>query len=333
MSIQIIKHGIADSIQDTGRYGLQYLGINPSGAMDKMAAQIANLLVGNQLNDALIELHFPASSFLFEEETIIALSGADFEATINDSPIPLNTCIVVAEGALLTFKNRVSGARVYLAVLDGLSIMKWNNSYSTNLMATVGGYEGRYLRKNDRIGIRFTKNYSSLLQGRDFLPLSWKINVASFYSPDTFIRVIEGHEFNWLTDESKQLLQSGYFTISMQSNRMGYRMKGQPFQFFNIQQVISTGLTKGTIQVLPDGQIIILMTDHQTTGGYPRIAHVISADIPTLAQMNPEDDIYFQMITLQEAENIYYRQQLQLIQLQNDCKLRLTNYLTKHGLY
>jgi len=333
MSIQIIKQGMADSIQDTGRYGLQYLGINPGGAMDKMAAQIANLLVGNQLNDALIELHFPASTIKFEEQTLIALSGADFEATLNGSPIPLNTCIIVEKDTLLAFKKRVSGARVYLAVLDGLSIMKWNNSYSTNLLANAGGFEGRYLRKNDKIGIRFTKNYSSLLKGRDFLPLSWKINVASFYYPDSFIRVIEGHEFSWLTDESKQLLQSDSFTISMQSNRMGYRMKGKPFQFFNIQQVISTGLTKGTIQVLPDGQIIILMTDHQTTGGYPRIAHVISADIPKLAQMNPDDDIYFQMITLQEAENIYYRQQLQLIQLQSDCKLRLTTYFAKHGLY
>lgn len=332
MSIQITKQGIADSIQDTGRYGWQNIGINPGGAMDTMSAQIANLLVGNPFNEAVIELHFPASTFLFEEQSIIALSGADFEATINGLPAPLNTCIIIATNALLAFKNRVSGARVYLAVHNGFTITKWNNSYSTNLIANAGGYEGRYLRKNDKIGIRSTKNYSSILQDKDYTPLSWKINAADVYFPNTFIRVTEGNEYNWLTDESKQLLLSGSFTISMQSNRMGYRMKGEPFQFYNIQQVISTGLTKGTVQVLPNGQIIILMADHQTTGGYPRIAHVISADIPKLAQMNPKKEIQFEIITLQEAENIYYRQQLYLLQLQSDCKLNLKEYLTNYGL-
>lgn len=332
MSIQITKQGIADSIQDTGRYGWQNLGINPGGAMDTMAAQIANLLVGNPFDEAVIELHFPASSFLFEEQTLIALSGADFEATINGLPVPLNTGIVIASNTLLAFKNRVSGARVYLAVRNGFTITKWNNSFSTNLIAGAGGYKGRYLRKNDSIGMHFFKNYSDILQGKPFTPLTWEINATEVYFPTDFIRIIEGNEYNWLTDESKQLLLSGSFTISMQSNRMGYRMIGEPFHFSNTQQVISSGLTNGTIQVLPNGQIIILMADHQTTGGYPRIAHVISADLPKLAQMNPKSEIHFQIITLQEAENIYYRQQLYLLQLQNYCHTNLIKYLTDYGL-
>jgi antagonist of KipI len=264
VSIRIIKQGIADSIQDTGRYGYQYLGINPGGAMDTIAAQTANLLVGNQLTDAVVELHYPSSGLLFEKEALFAISGADLGATINNVPIPVNRPVIIEQYSVLQFKKPVSGVRAYLAVKDGFDIMKWMNGYGTNLTAKAGGYKGRYLQKDDALNFRFTENYTTLLKGKDYLLLPWKVDVKSFYSTHIRIRMIPGNEYDWLTDESKQRLQASSFTITSQSNRMGYRMKGENLFLHCQQQLLSTGVTKGTIQLLPNGQLVILMADHPT---------------------------------------------------------------------
>jgi len=333
VSIRVIKQGIADSIQDTGRYGYQQLGINPGGAMDTIAAQTANLLVGNHFSDAVIELHFPASSFLFNKQTLIALSGADFSASINDVSIPINTPVIIQKNNTLQFKQNKIGARCYMAVQDGFVIDKWLNSYSTNIKAKAGGFEGRYLLKQDEIDFRFTENYSNILHEKDCVLLPWHIDTKDLYSSGNSIRILSGKEFQLLDDVSKNNLQSTFFSISSQSDRMGYRMKGEALRLENYQELISTGVTKGTVQLLPDGQLIILMADHQTTGGYARAAHVISADIPKLAQMNANEKIQFRLIELNEAEHLLYQQQQHLLQLQNALNFRLKAYLQQHGLH
>ncbi len=333
MSICIVKQGMADSIQDTGRYGRQHLGINPGGAMDPLAAQIANLLVGNQLHEAVIELHFPSSGFLFREDALIALSGADFGFTINQVPLPLHTPVIIAKNGVLQSKQPVCGARAYLAVHDGFNIMKWENGYGTHLAAHAGGYKGRYLKRDDEINLRFTEDYTAVLQNKTHLPLPWKINPDDFYAPGMVIRILEGNEYNWLTGSAKLLLASASFMITTQSNRMGYRLEGEALPLQKQQHLVSTGVTRGTLQLLPNGQLILLMADHPTTGGYPRMAHVISADMPRLAQMNFQSRMCFQMIQHQEAEDIFFRQQQHLLQLQTNCNLHLNEYLSKHGLY
>jgi len=154
MSLQIIKAGMLDSIQDGGRYGFQHLGINPSGAMDRYAMQVTNMLVGNDPGEAVIEMHFPASVFLFTQPALIALGGADFSASINGEPVPPLHPIIISKNDLLHFHKPLKGARAYLAIAGGLVIDKWLDSHSTNLKAAAGGYQGKALPKEDYIKFR-----------------------------------------------------------------------------------------------------------------------------------------------------------------------------------
>jgi antagonist of KipI len=333
VSILIVKQGIADSIQDLGRYGYQHLGINPTGAMDTIATQTANLLVGNDLNHAVIEFHFPASVILFKQQSLIAICGADFCAMINDIFVPINTPIIIEKNCVLQFKKPLSGARTYLAVKGGFNVDQWLGSYSTNTKANAGGLNGRILKKHDEIDFRSTQNYSVALKQKDCEILSWQASAKKFYSTGNIIRIIKGSEFDWLKDDAKKILQSSEFNISNQSDRMGYRMSGDCLTLQNNQELISSGVTTGTMQLLPDGQIIILMADHQTTGGYPKIGHVISADISKLGQLNPNEKIQFKIIEQQEAEDILYDQYQQLLQLQNACDFPLKKFLQQYDLH
>ena len=332
MSIQVIKQGIADSIQDNGRYGCQHLGINPNGVMDPVAAAAANLLVGNDLNEAVIEMHFPASVFLFKEQSMIAICGADLLAMINDVFVPVNTPIIIEKNCVLQFKKPLSGARAYLAVKGGFELQPWLGSFSTNTKAAAGGFEGRNLKKHDELNFRTVQKYGTALKNKDCEILNWKASVKNFYPASPVIRITRGSEFDWLTEDAKKRLQSDSFIISNQSDRMGYRMKGDALTIQNENQLISTGITKGTIQLLPDGQFIILMADHQTTGGYPKIAHVISADIPALAQMNAGEKIQFKLIEQQEAEDLLFEQQQQLLQLQNAISFPLLKFKQQYAI-
>ncbi len=249
--MQIIKQGIADSIQDAGRYGFQHLGINPNGAMDIIAAQTANLLAENDLNEAVIEFHFPAPVILFKQQSLIAVSGADFSAMVNDIPVPVNTPLIIEKNCVLQFKKPVNGARAYLAARGGFELQPWLNSFSTNTKAGAGGFEGRNLMKQDEIHFRSAQNYNAVLQQKDCEILSWHASLKNFYSPSNIIRITTGSEYDHLIDDAKKILQSSSFNISNQSDRMGYRMKGENLLLKNERQLISSCVTKGTIQLLP----------------------------------------------------------------------------------
>lgn len=333
MSIHIIKQGIADSIQDMGRFGYQQLGINPNGVMDFIAAQIANILVGNRLNEPVIEFHFPASVILFKQQSLIAISGADFNAMINDIAVPINTPLLIEKNCVLQFKKPIKGARGYLAIKDGFNLQPWLNSFSTNNKAMAGGFKGRNLKKNDVLFFHKNQKYDAVLKHKDCEILSWQASVKKLYSNKNTIRIIAGLEYDWLNDAAKKTLQSSSFIISNQSDRMGFRMIGIPLSPQNNQQIISSAVTKGTLQLLPNKQIIILMADHQTTGGYPKIAHVITADIPTLSQLNPNQNICFKIIQQQQAEDIFLNQQQTLLQMQNACTFHLNNYFQQYDLH
>ncbi len=325
--IQVLKQGLADSVQDLGRYGSQHLGINPTGAMDIVAAQITNFLVGNLANEAVIEMHFPASVFQFQTDAIIALSGSDFAATINDINVPINTPIIVAKDAILRFTKLANGVRCYLAVGGGYSIKPWLNSCSTNLKANFGGYYGRLLQKEDIIGFKKISDFSTQLQNQVCTILPWHVNVANFYKSDNNIHILLGNEQPFLCGASKEILLNAEFIITNKSDRMGYRLHGLPLQLLQPLSLISTAVTKGTIQLLPDGELIILMADHQTIGGYPRVSHVAQKDIPKLAQIQMYQAIKFQLITHQEAQEQLQLQQQYLLQIQNACIFKLKEFL------
>jgi antagonist of KipI len=322
MSFKIIKSGIADSIQDAGRFGYQHLGINPGGAMDQVAMKIANALVGNELTEAVFECCFPASTIVFGAKAIIGLSGADFTASLNGRLLTTNRALVVNDGDELKFQKIKKGSFAYLAVLGGFDIPDWLGSKSTNVKLKAGGYQGRYLKKQDEIG--FKQTLSATSESKVF---PWRVNVYDFYRNENTIRCITGAEWEWLNKKSKEEFQKRKFSISTKSDRMGYRLNGPILKRINTSELISSAVLFGTIQLLPDGQLIILMADHQTTGGYPRVGQIISADLPTLAQMKNSDDIFFRLCTLEEAEEAL-RMQIKLIrQIKSSCTLVLREYL------
>lgn len=316
-----------DTVQDLGRYGWQHLGVNPGGAMDKLSAQIANILVGNEKYEAVIESHFPAAAFFFEQPSLIAVTGADFSATVNGEEIPCMRPVLVSKYSILQFHSIISGARAYIAVHGGLNVEPWLNSFSTNLKAGVGGYHGRVLQKDDEIAFRTDTDFSQLLAKKEFEILPWKADDDWGHIHGREIFVLPGHEWDRLGDQSKGSFFERPFVITNYSDRMGYRLKGEPLSTTNSEEVISSAVSFGTVQLLPDGQLIVLMADHQTTGGYPRLAHVISSHHAKLAQMKPGDEFHFRFTDQQTAEELFIKQQHHLVQLENACKFKLEELL------
>jgi antagonist of KipI len=321
MGMRIIKSGIADSIQDIGRYGYQQLGIPPGGVMDRIAAAIANTLIGNQIGEPLLEMHFPAATILFESSMMIALTGADFGAEINGQEVLINQPILVPSNSELRFTKHKKGSKVYLSVEEGFETQNWKGSSSTSLQLKRGGIEGRNLLKND---ILHFKNKEDL-EIDTLMHLPWRASMAEFYT-DNRIEFTPGAEYALLEKISQKSLVTNQFKIGNQSNRMGYRLEGQALLLSNKKECLSSAVSFGTIQLLPNAQMIVLMADHQTTGGYPRIGQVATSSLPTLAQVSVGESISFELITQEEAEAILLQQQQNLQQLQNACNFRLQEY-------
>ena len=326
MSIQILKAGILDTIQDLGRNGFSHWGINPGGAMDLHAASVANMLVDNEPDQAVLEIHFPSPQILFEQTALVSICGADFKPMINDQLVPLWQPIIIPKNSILFFDRLEWGARAYIAFHGGLDIPQWLNSYSTHLKARAGGWEGRKLERFDQIHLGETKMYYPAWQkeNRAFTSLPWKAGMQEVYEPLLEFGMLQGAEWEDLNENSRQMIHSDSFFIDPASDRMGYRLKGTRLTRLNDQEMISSGVTRGTIQLLPDGQLVLLMADHQTVGGYPRIGQVIAADLAKLAQVRPGHSIRFKKVKLQEAEDKWLSQQENKCTMQKACK---ENYL------
>ncbi|MBC7828102.1 MAG: biotin-dependent carboxyltransferase family protein [Chitinophagaceae bacterium] len=325
MSLTIIKAGLLDTVQDLGRSGFGSWGINPGGAMDRHASQIANILTGNEMHEALIEMHFPGPQILFEQNALISITGADFTPVLNDQPVSLWQPILVRRNTILHFSQWKQGARCYLSVHGGFAIDKWLNSYSTNTKAAAGGWRGRRLEKGDEINFGESSIYYAgfLKQGKDHQPLGWRTGVNRIYDQPNEIFFIQGHEWNQLHDISKNDLLQEDFLIHSLSDRMGYHLTGMPLTVTERRELLSSGVSFGTIQLLPNGQLIVLMADHQTTGGYPRVGHIISAHLPKLAQLRPGDHVRFSLTDIQTAEELYFSQQQDITILKRSCSCNL----------
>lgn len=302
MSILINKAGILTTVQDLGRNNFRRFGINQNGAMDKIAVRLINSLLGNEENCAVLEMHFPAAEILFEEPASFALGGADFSAILNGEPIENWRIYQGEKGSTLKFEQKSFGNRVYLAIKGGFKITKWLGSASTNLKAKIGGFEGRKLQTGDRISFNQIPNTKSQIRN-SFVSNS----LIPFYSKFPTVRVIAGAEFDDLTAVSQQNFLHETFTITRNSDRMGFRLQGEPLYLQTPKELVSSAVNFGTIQLLPDGQLIVLMADHQTSGGYARLANVISMDLPLLAQLGANDKAAFHLISIEEAENLAVR--------------------------
>lgn len=326
MSLKIIKAGFLDTIQDEGRFGFQSSGINPGGVMDRFSAQLANCLLGKPINSPVIEIHFPSSTFLFGEASIICITGADFYPVIDGAAIQLNQPVIVNKNAVLEFKKLKTGTCCYLSVFQEFSLKKWLNSYSTNLKAQAGGYDGRALRREDVLHYLKNEAINNYLQGKNFLRLPYK--AEPFAETETErIELIPGNEWNWLTEKSQQVFQSKSFKVSAVADRMGYRLRGSTLKVKEQKQLVSSAVSFGTLQLLPNGQLIVLMADHQTTGGYPRIGHVISAHLPALAQMKPNDALTFKVVNMETAEQKLLKQHQYLLSVQYASAFKIEKIL------
>lgn len=330
MSLKILKAGILDTIQDAGRFGYQHLGINTSGAMDILAMQTANLLLGNEINEPVLEMFFPAPDILFEQNAFITITGANFSPMINGDGIKINRTVMVKKNTVIQFPQKKKGQCCYLSVQGGFRLKAWLNSCSTNLKAGAGGYKGRKLQKDDVLEFKSSFDHARL-KDSDVVKLQWRSAPLTDPSGENEFFVLPGHEWNWLTTQSQRDFFSGAFSIAASSDRMGYRITGKKLISGNNTELVSSAVNFGTIQLLPMGELIILMADSQTTGGYPRIGHVISAHLPKLAQKQPGEKIQFRQCDLEEAERFRMCQQKELNKLRSAAGFK-REQIFKQGL-
>jgi antagonist of KipI len=346
MQIKIEKSGLLTTIQDLGRKGHQKEGIIESGAMDKMAIRIGNLLLGNQENHPAIEAVQAGPEISFDGDQVIAITGAESNPMINGFPVKQWCPIFVKEGSVLESGRASNGTYFYICFLGNPEIEKVLGSYSTYLKAHIGGLEGRALKTNDHITLKcdrlsasgFIKRFinpnaiadeylSKLYRKKikkGFIQANWMVSSKSFYPLPVSdeIRILKGPEFGILENKSKKIFFEQEFKISNQSDRMGIRLIGQPLQLQVKEEMLSTAVTFGTVQLPPEGNPIILMADHQTTGGYPRIGQVISADFSKLAQIMPGKSIKFKEVSLEEALQALFKQEKEIEQLKAALRLK-----------
>jgi antagonist of KipI len=312
--MQFLKPGILSTFQDKGRNGYRYLGVNPNGAMDSMAVRLLNILLQNPENEATIELHFPGPEIFFEKDTLIAIGGADFSPCLLNPANQVNNwqCTWVPAGSTLKFRKRIWGERAYLAIKGGIATNEWLGSRSTNSLLDFNIIKAGY-------------NFATTTHAKPgFLPYLGA-SIRPSYASSPLIRLIKGNEYDALTAGSKQSLENQSFTISRNSNRMGFRLMGEALKPENKIELISSAVDFGTVQLLPDGQLIILMADHQTTGGYPRVGNVISVDLPILAQCGASDTLRFQFVSQSEAEELLILREKEIRKLKATIRLLAVN--------
>lgn len=305
MSITVLRPGLLSSFQDRGRHGHQHLGVPVGGAMDQRAHELANLVAGNDRDMATLEITLMGPALRFDAAACIALAGADLSPTLNDQPIPIGRPLVTKPGDVLAFGASRKGVRCYLAWYGGIALPEVLGSQSTHLRGQMGGFQGRALRKGDVL----TLNRTLKPEGCDALAaalreLSIYLPAPLAYNMRPRIRVMRGPHTGLFTHEALRALLGGEFRIGNDSDRMGYRLQGPQLALRESRQLLSECATFGSIQVPADGQPIVLMADRQSIGGYPKIAHVATVDLPQLAQSLPGDVLRFEEIALAQAQQL-----------------------------
>jgi len=309
MTITVLRPGLLMSVQDPGRHGHQHVGLCPGGAMDVVSLTLGNALVGNPADAAAIEITVLGPDLEFARETLVALAGADFEGSI-----PGNRPVLVPAGSRLSITRALRGARAYLAVAGGIAVPPVLGSRSTYIPGRFGGFEGRVLKRGDRLPLAADsarlarERFASLKHKRDH---SVRWSVAALTVPDRepiVLHAIEGEHFGQFDAATQRTFFDTVWKIGPESNRMGFRLAGPTLQRTDsgsrTEEILSGPTTLGSVQVPANGVPIALMADHQTTGGYPRIAEIASADVPRLAQLGPNGALHFARCSLDMAAEL-----------------------------
>ncbi|WP_417360386.1 biotin-dependent carboxyltransferase family protein [Galbibacter sp.] len=276
--IQVLKPGFLTSIQDKGRFGYRHSGVPISGAMDEVSSDMANALLGNSKDAAVMEITLSGPELLFESDTAIAISGAMMSPTINDNELFNDEVYRIKAGSILKFGKLVRGIRCYLAVSGGFNTKKvlgsrsWYFSVTGVEVLSTGKRlpiaENRSLNKNPDLTAAMVHNYNS-----------------------SVIEVEQGPEFDLLSEAQKAQLFNGIFNIAKENNRMAYQLKQQIYK--HTYSILTSSTLPGTVQLTPSGKLIILMKDAQTTGGYPRVLQLTEASIALLSQKSTSDEVDF----------------------------------------
>ena len=317
--MEVLAPGLLTTVQDLGREGFGPLGVSPSGAADPVALRIGNRLVGNAESAAALEMTLLGGTFLFPEGALAALTGSDFGAALEGKDVPPWTSFEVKPGQTLRLGPTRSGARCYLCIQGGIAVKPFLGSASTHLLSGLGGYEGRALRKGDVL----EKADSDGATGTDLPAFSAGSNrtlrtngcktvtpkIQERFRPRKILRVTSGPQSGWFSRAAEKVLYGGTYRVSEEANRMGLRLHGPPIPEGAHGGMISEGVSLGAVQIAAGGMPIILFVEQQTTGGYAKIANVISADFGSLGQLRPRDEIRFKRVTFETARKLLMEQE------------------------
>ena len=314
MSLRIVQPGLLTTVQDRGRHGLQHIGVVPCGAMDPVALELANGLVGNRPDEAVLEITVLGPEIAFESDALIALCGAQMDARLGGQPMPANRPVFVSKGTVLNARRTTLGSRAYLAVAGGIALPPVLGSRSTYLPAKFGGLQGRALRAGDSLPLvenvasLSQKRYESLRNKKDIAGLrtlrtvSWSAPALTLPAREPIvIHAMEGRHHALFDAAARRAFFEATWKVTPDSNRMGFRLAGPVLARVEAGEILSEPACLGTVQVPANGLPIALMADHQTTGGYPKIAEIAAADVPRLAQLAPGGTVQFARCTLEQA--------------------------------
>jgi biotin-dependent carboxylase-like uncharacterized protein len=303
-AFEVIEPGILTTIQDRGRYGFSQFGVPPSGALDSFSLRVGNLLVRNREEEACLEITLVGLKIEALREAVIAITGGDLSPLLNEEPLEMWRTHLLVEGDIIHFKKVRTGCRAYLAMSGGLVVPKIMGSSSTYLSGKFGGLEGRALRRGD---ILYTLDIPSSL---DKLGLRFPSDSIPALKKEVFLRVIPGPQDHHFTEKGLNTFSSEYYQVTPQCDRMGVRLEGPKIERQSDveESIISEGLISGAIQVPGDGKPIIILTE-LVTGGYTKIATIISMDLPKVAQLKPGDRTRFKPISMEEAQYLLKKQE------------------------
>ena len=293
--IQVLQPGMFTTVQDLGRYGYGPLGVSPSGAADPISLRIGNLLVGNPESAPALEMTLLGGKFLFPEGALVALTGSDFGASI-----PMYTATVIAPGQRLDLGPTRSGARCYLCVHGGIATKPLLGSASTHILTGLGGFEGRPLKKGDVLPVGLAHEVRPKIIAPDAL---------AKLQPRNVLRATIAPQTAWFSEDSVRLFYQSAWQVTEESNRMGLRLDGPELETPQHGHMISEGVSLGAIQIPAGGRPIILFVEQQTTGGYPKIANIISADLASVGQLRPRDQIRFEHVSPETARTLAQEQE------------------------
>ncbi len=297
MGIRVLKPGMLTTVQDLGRTGYQSQGFSVAGVMDVRSFKIANLLVDNPENEPVLEFTLIGPTLEFTSDTIIAITGGDFNPTINGEPAPMYTAIYMHKGDILKFGSAVTGSRGYISFSSYLKVPTVMGSRCTNMKSSIGGFKGRKLQADDYIMFRIKRRYLPFFLSRTLKP-------DEMDQEQVTLRVVMGPQDHMFTKQGIQTFLNSAYTVTNEFDRMGCRLDGPFIASKSGSDIISDGICFGSVQVPSHGKPIILLADRQTTGGYAKIATVASVDIPKLVQRKTDNRVRFKAITVYEAQKL-----------------------------